>query len=224
MNSPSATRKTAAALCCAIGIAVLYACSATAGPATSPPATAAAISSTATAAVSDPAAGSPADGATIDPATAADPSPQTTDGSALEASPPGFATPPGSEAAAAPTGAAGGGACGLVSKPTMAKILGAPVVTESAGGAACVFHTNGDSPLSVEIAELPSAVLPGQLGDGTFDPLPGLGDKAYWNTEETLLVVVKGNEELMINASVGDDANSSKQAATAVATAALPGL
>lgn len=131
------------------------------------------------------------------------------------ASSPSVSSPP-----EAPAGATS--VCGLVPPDVVAQALGGEAVAQQIGPAVCLFHTSGAR--SLQISRLPVTVLGGQLGDGGFAPVANIGDKAYWNAKEGLLVAVKDQSELLVNVSAGDSEADRLRISTAVADAALPAL
>jgi len=111
-------------------------------------------------------------------------------------------------------------ACALVPLDVVEHALGSEADVKSTN-VACVYVAKGDVSKTIELLKEPAAVLSTQLNEGDFSPYPGVGDKAYWDADQQLLVAVSGSDDFAVSAFVADSPDANRDAAVAIARAAI---
>jgi hypothetical protein len=127
----------------------------------------------------------------------------------------------GGSARAGGSSAGKDGVCQLIGSDVARRAVGRLVTDVSVTANQCVFADAGGAN-RVELLQLPASTIGAQKAAGSFTPLTGVGDQAYWDSDDELLLVVKGDKAY--SASVSGDAISnarSKAASISVVDAAL---
>lgn len=110
--------------------------------------------------------------------------------------------------------------CEVVKQEVAERVLGAPVQDLSVTADACLL--SGRRGNRLELLRLPADTVNTALAAGSFTRLSGVGDRAYWSSDDQLLIVVAGDNAYSVNVSVDANSEAANQAAAiTVANAAI---